>query len=154
MFRNNCFVGIDATKNYKYSQKMSKKVYRKTIHQEVEFNAKPHEVYELLMDPKKHSGFTGSKCEVSRKVGGKINCYDGYIDGENIELIQDKKIVQKWRGKDFPDGHYSTVSFKLQEKDGKTVLKFIHENVPDGKQEHLNKGWKEQYWDKMKKYLS
>jgi hypothetical protein len=33
----------------------------KTIHQSVTFKANPHEVYEMLMDSRKHAQFTGVK---------------------------------------------------------------------------------------------
>lgn len=86
----------------------------KTIRQIVVFKASPHDVYEALMDSKKHSKFTGAKAIISREVGGKINAYDGYIEGVNVELVPDKKIVQKWRGSDWPEGHYSTATFELE----------------------------------------
>ena len=83
----------------------------RTIEQTVVVNASPHEIYEILMDSEKHSKLVGSKCDISRQVGGKFSIYDGYIDGINIELVQDKKIVQDWRGEeecyeDFDQGWY------------------------------------------------
>ena len=62
----------------------------RTIKQKVKFNAKPHEVYELLMNSKKHSAFTCDEAKISRKIGGKISAYGNYIEGENLELIKDK----------------------------------------------------------------
>jgi len=78
----------------------------RTIRQQVTFKASPHELYELLMDEKKHGQFTRSRTTISRKVGGKISSGDGYIDGINLELVPDKKIVQSWRASDWPEGHY------------------------------------------------
>ena len=125
-----------------------------TINQEITFDASPHEVYELIMDESKHANFSEAPCVMSREVGGKYSCYDGYIKGENLELVQDKKIVQTWQGKDFPEGHFSKVTFIFEEKNGKTILKFKHENVPAELSPHIEKGWQDHYWDKMKKYLS
>jgi activator of HSP90 ATPase len=126
----------------------------KTIHQEIEFDASPHDIYELIMDSEKHAAFSGAPAEISKEVEGKFSCYGDYINGENVELIQDKKIIQIWQGKDFPKGHFSKVTFDFEEKDGKTLLHFTHEDVPAQLAEHIEKGWTDHYWDKMKSYLS
>jgi activator of HSP90 ATPase len=41
-------------------------------------------------------------------VGGDFTLYDGQINGKNVELITDAKIVQKWRMQDWPAWHFST----------------------------------------------
>lgn len=46
----------------------------KTIKQTIFFKAEPHDVYEALMDSKKHSKFTGDKAVISRKEGGSSLC--------------------------------------------------------------------------------
>jgi hypothetical protein len=52
----------------------------KTIKQSVVINnANPHEIYELLMNSKKHTELVNSKSTISPKVGGKFKIYDGYI---------------------------------------------------------------------------
>ena len=126
----------------------------KTIKQKVKFKASPNEIYEMLMDSKKHSGFTGSKAKISREVGGKISAYDGWIEGKNLVLKQDKKIVQRWRGKDWPKEHYSKAIFALRKdkKEG-TALDFTQTNVPEKYYKLIKDGWKEHYWQKMKKFL-
>jgi hypothetical protein len=71
------------------------KMKTKTIRQQVTFkDTTPHELYEWLMDSKKHSQFTGQKAVINRKVGGKFKAGDGWIEGMNLELIQDKLILQ------------------------------------------------------------
>ena len=74
----------------------------KTIRQSVTFRATPHEVYEAIMDSKKHSELTGSQVRMSRKIGGKFSIYGGDIEGVNLELVPDQKIVQSWRYSDWP----------------------------------------------------
>ncbi len=41
----------------------------KSIKQKISFNASAHDVYETLMDSKKHAMFTGGVAKISRKVG-------------------------------------------------------------------------------------
>ena len=124
-----------------------------TIKQSVTFKATPHEIYQMLMDSKKHAEFTESSASISRKVGGKISAYEGYIDGVNLELISDKKIVQKWRGSDWLDGHYSIATFELKKVNGGTKLMFTQTNVPEENYTSIRDGWIEHYWNKMKKLL-
>lgn len=69
----------------------------RTIRQSVTVGATPEQVYEALMNSKKHAKFTGAAAKISRKVGGKISAYDGYISGTNVELVENKKIVRMWR---------------------------------------------------------
>lgn len=125
----------------------------KTIKQSVVFRSNPHEVYEALMDSKKHAQFTEAPAKISREVGGKISAYDGWIEGVNQELVKDKKIVQKWRGADWPEGHYSKAVFELEKVKEGTKLTFTQTDVPDDQVEHISHGWKEHYWERMRKML-
>lgn len=125
----------------------------KTTRQTVNFKASPQAVYEMLMDSKKHSKFTESKAVINRKVGGKISAYNGYIDGKNIKLIPNKKIIQKWWCSDWPKGHYSIATFELKKTTNGTQLKFTQTDVPNEHYKSISSGWKEHYWNKMKKML-
>jgi len=125
----------------------------KTIRQSVLFKASPHEVYEALIDSRKHAGFTGERAEISREVGGKVTAYNGYIEGTNVELLPDAKIVQRWRSSEWADGHYSTVTFELKRTIGGTRLSFTQSGVPEEDYEAKKDGWVESYWEKMKEFL-
>ena len=123
------------------------------IQQTVTFNASPHEVYELLMDSAKHAEFSGDSASISREVGGEISAYGGYITGGNLKLIPDREIVQSWRAVDWPEGHYSTVTFVLLPIPGGTRLNFTHVDVPDGTEDEFAQGWIDNYWEPMKAAL-
>jgi len=125
----------------------------KTINQSVNFRAPAHEVYEALMDSRKQSKFTESKCSISRKAGGKFTAYDGYIEGINLELEADKKIVQSWRASDWPEGHYSQATFLLDEAGDTTSLTFTQTEVPEEFHDDIYQGWYDYYWEPMKEML-
>jgi activator of HSP90 ATPase len=125
----------------------------KTISQTVTFKASPHKVYEMLMDSKKHSELTGSKAQISKKVGAKFSIYEGDIEGVNIELVPDQKIFQSWRYSDWPEGHYSQATFLLEEVKGKTRLTFIQTGVPEEHYDDIAQGWHDYYWEPMKELL-
>jgi len=125
----------------------------KTIRQSVTFKARPHQVYEALMDSKKHAQFTGGKASISRQVGGKFSTYDGYAEGVNLELVPDEKIVQTWRASDWPEGNYSRVTFSLKEVAGGTRLTFTQSGVPEEQYDDVSQGWRDYYWAPMKQML-
>lgn len=123
------------------------------IIQNITFKASAHDVFELIMDSKKHTKFTRHKAVISRKVGGKFKAYGDYIEGKNIEIIQDKKIVQSWRASDWPKKVYSKVTFEFIQSKNNTKLKFTQEGVPEAQYADLKQGWIDFYWKLMKKYL-
>ena len=126
----------------------------KTIRQSVTFKASPHDVYELLMDPKKHAKFTGGKAVISNQVGGRFNVFDGYAEGGNLDLVHDARIVQTWRASDWPEGHYSTVSFQFEAAKSGTHLTFTQTGVPEEQYEDVAQGWRDYYWTPMKAMLA
>ncbi|HUL29252.1 MAG TPA: SRPBCC family protein [Thermodesulfobacteriota bacterium] len=125
----------------------------KTIRQSVTFKASPHAVYEALMDSRRHARFTGAKAKISRKVKGKFFAYDGYIEGVNLDLVPDKKIVQSWRGSDWPEGHFSRATFSLKKVENGVRLTFTQSKVPARHYRDISRGWRDYYWKPMKEML-
>jgi activator of HSP90 ATPase len=125
----------------------------KTVRQSVTFKTSPHVVYEMLMDSRKHAKFTGEKAAISRKIGKKFTAYAGYINGVNLDLVPNKKIVQSWRGSDWPEGHYSKVTFSLKKVKSGTRLTFRQSGVPGEHYKDINQGWRNHYWKPMREML-
>ena len=127
----------------------------RTIKQSAVFKASPHDVYEALMDSRKHSKFTGGKAVVSRKVGGKFSVFGGGLSGSNLALLPDKKIVQRWRCEmdNWPARHYSTATFSLQKIKNTTRVALAQTGVPSECYSEISKGWREYYWKPMKQML-
>lgn len=125
----------------------------KNIRQEIVFKASAHDIYEALMDSKKHSQFTGSPAKIGRAAGGSFSTFGGYATGKNLELVRDKKIVQRWIASDWPEGSDSTVTFVLKPIKGGTKLVFTHKNVPADFVDSISDVWKTYYWKPMKKML-
>jgi activator of HSP90 ATPase len=125
----------------------------KTIRQSVTFKATPHEVYEMLMDSRKHAAFTEAAASISRKVGGRISAWDGYITGTNLELDSDRRIVQSWHASDWPEGYDSRVTYRLAAVKAGTRLTFTQSGVPDEYYESTKQGWIDYYWMPMKAAL-
>jgi len=126
----------------------------KTLHQSAIFEVDPHEIYEALMDSKKHSAFTGAKAKIGRRVGDRFSAWDDWATGSNVELVPDKKIVQLWRGDDWPADHYSTITIELKKVDRGTRLDFTQTDIPETLYEDVAQGWKEWYWEKLQAYFA
>jgi hypothetical protein len=58
----------------------------KTLQQTVTFKASPRQVYDMLMDSKKHQSLSGQPAKISRKVGGKFTAWGSHISGFNLAL--------------------------------------------------------------------
>ena len=130
-------------------------IKEKNLDQEIIIKTSPHELYEAFMDSKKHSKFTESKAKVSREVGGNFSIFEGDINGKNVELIQDKKIIQTWRseGENWPKGYYSTITLIFEPVDDGTLIKFTHTDIPEGAYESVKEGWDKYYWEPLKEML-
>jgi len=69
----------------------------KTLQQTITFKASPQEVYDMLMDSRKHQSLSGEPAKISKKVGGKFTAWGSHLSGINLVLKPGKKIVQAWR---------------------------------------------------------
>jgi len=126
-----------------------------TIKQKTLIPAAPDEVYEALMDAKKHSAFTGSKATCDPKVGGKFTAWDGYISGRNLQLEEGKRIVQEWSTADWPEAYPpSKLKLTFQKTKSGTEISMIHSDVPVEQADDLAEGWIEFYWKPMKEYFA
>ena len=126
----------------------------KTIEHKVHIQAAVKAVYDALINSKQHSKFTGEHAKIGPKPGTAFTCYGGYIKGFTLELQPGKRIVQAWRSKRWPEGHFSIVTFALS-SGGKhqTELNFTQIGVPADDYAEKNKGWRTHYWEPLKKFL-
>lgn len=124
----------------------------KTIKQTRTFAASAKDLYEAIMDSRKHSKFTGAPAKISTKVGGAFSVHSGYATGRNLELKPNKKIVQSWHASDWPEDQYSVVTFAFSlAGKGKTKLTFTHSGVPEDQVADIKQGWIDYYWTPLKK---
>lgn len=126
----------------------------KPIHQEVQFNTTPADLFDAYLNASRRAEFTGAAATVSAEEGAVFSCHDGQIQGRNIELVEGERIVQAWRVAAWPAGLYTTVRFELEASDGGTKLVMDHFGVPDDFEQAIADGWNARYWEPMKKYFS
>jgi len=124
------------------------------IQQEVVLKTSQKRVYDVLLDAKQFSEFTGgAPAEISRDPGGAFSCFGGMITGRNIELIPNQRIVQAWRAGNWPEGIYSIVKLELTTQGPDVKISLHHAGFPEGNGEHLESGWHKMYWEPLKRYL-
>jgi activator of HSP90 ATPase len=114
------------------------------------FLCSPTDLFECFIDNARVKAYAGGDASVSREKGGKFRLFGGSVEGENVEVDYPKKLVQKWRFSTWPDGHYSTVTITLDEKDGKTICKLTQAGVPSEDKERTERGWSTNFWTRIK----
>jgi activator of HSP90 ATPase len=124
-----------------------------TIHQEIDFKALPAAIYEALLDAKQFSVFTKDTAEIQPRAGDAFKLFGGRIEGRNVELVPNRRIVQAWRPADWPAGVYSIVKFELVPRDSGTRIVFDHAGFAENQWESLSWGWQNHYWEPLHKYL-
>lgn len=123
------------------------------LRQEADFSAAPHRVYDALLDEKQFTSFSGAPAKINREEGGTLSLFGGAILARNVELVADRRIVQAWRDADWAPGIYSIVKFELTPRGAGTHLVMDQIGFPAGQFSDLDPGWREHYWEPMKKFL-
>lgn len=123
----------------------------KTIKQTYLINASPEKVWQALVDPEVIDKWGGGPAKTDDRVGTEFSLWGGDIHGKNLEVVKNKKLVQDWFGGDWPKA--SKVTFILKEKDGKTTIDLLHEDVPENEANDIADGWKECYLGPLKELV-
>ncbi|KAF2972670.1 hypothetical protein GQX73_g937 [Xylaria multiplex] len=126
-----------------------------TLSEQEEFRTTAAELYQTFTDPQRLAAFTRAapKRFDGAKVGASWELFDGNVAGEYRELQEPTKIVQTWRLKQWPAGHYSqqTLNFDQNDVDGVTVMRVEWSGVPIGQEEVTKRNWDEYYVRSIKK---
>lgn len=87
-----------------------------TIELSTTFLCRAEEFYNAMTRPEMVTAFTQGQVKMDAEEGGKFALFGGNVTGEFKELVPGKKIVQNWRYKQWPDQHFSKVTFTIEEK--------------------------------------
>lgn len=120
-----------------------------TVTDTEEFRTSAEELFITFTDPQRIAAFTRAPPKVfeGAQVGGKFELFGGNVSGEYTELEKPKKITQKWRLKQWPEGHYSTlgITFDQNDVDAVTTMRVEWKGVPVGQEEVTKRNWSEYY---------
>ncbi|OAL34293.1 hypothetical protein AYO20_06346 [Fonsecaea nubica] len=114
-----------------------------------EFRTTAEEMYQTFTDPQRLAAFTRAPPRLfeGAKVGGKFSIFDGNVTGEFVELQPPKKLIQKWRLAQWPEGHMSTqeIFFDQNDVDRVTNMRVTWTGVPVGQEEVVQRNWEGYY---------
>lgn len=110
-----------------------------------EFRTTAEELYTTFTDPQRIAAFTRGPPRQfeGANVGGKFAIFDGNVTGEYVTLEPSKRVVQKWRLAQWPEGHFSTqeIVFDQNDVDSVTVMRVTWTGVPVGQEEVVQRNW-------------
>ena len=117
--------------------------------------ATPQAVYQAWLSSAGHTAMSGGKAETSAEVGAPFTAWGGYIQGQNVELEVDRRIVQRWRTHDFPKGAPdSQLEITLTAVPEGTRLDLTHRDIPSGQGVRYHGGWQDRYFTPMTAYFT
>jgi len=96
---------------------------------------------------------TGDTAEIQPQPGAAFKLFGGRIEGRNVELAPDRRIVQAWRPASWQPGVYSIVRFELIARGSGTRIELDHAGFREDQWESLNEGWPARYWEPLRKYV-
>lgn len=114
-----------------------------------EFRTTAEETFLTFTDPQRIAAFTRGEPRLfeGAKPGGKFAIFDGNVSGEFVTLEPPKKIIQKWRLAQWPDGHMSSqeIVFDQNNIDKVTSVRVTWSGVPVGQEEVVKRNWEGYY---------
>ncbi|GAN04474.1 hsp90 co-chaperone AHA1 [Mucor ambiguus] len=116
--------------------------------------ATPREIYEALLDSQRAEIWSHGKAKVSKRIGTDFELFDGNVHGTLMQATPGKSIMQTWRLKNWPQGHFSTVTLTFKETQDGTTVKVNQVGVPVGQEEVIRKNWMGYYWNAIKTSLN
>ncbi len=88
------------------------------------------------------------------KNGEAYTAWDGYIEGKNLVLIENKQIVQSWRTSESSENNEDSIlHIDLTKVNEGPKVTLIHTNIPQG-QTQYKQCWIDHYFEPMKEYFS
>ena len=120
-----------------------------TVNATDEFRTTAEELFQTFTDPQRLAAFTRAPPKVfeGAKPGAKFAIFDGNVTGEFVSLDAPKKLVQKWRLAQWPEGHFSTqeIFFDQNDVDRVTNMRVSWTGVPVGQEEVVQRNWEGYY---------
>jgi len=141
-------VNTDKMKNLELGSKLEVE----DIELQETFKCTGMELYNALTQPDMIQIFTQNpvKMEGDAKKGTEFTLLGGNIQGSYIEVTPYTKIIEKWRLKSWPAGHFSTVTLTIAQTKEDTKLYLSQTAVPKLEVENTKIGWQRYYFHAIK----
>ncbi|NQU54483.1 MAG: SRPBCC domain-containing protein [Bacteroidetes bacterium] len=107
-------------------------------------NAEPKDIFNALTNKKMLEIWTDETAKMEPVSGSEFSLWGGSITGVNLEIEENKKIVQQWFFGE--DDEESVVTIKIHPHKKGTSVELIHTNIPDEAFENISEGWDDDYF--------
>ena len=128
---------------------------RSVITQSVVLPAVPEELFDMYLDPAKHTAFTGSEVTIGPDPGSEFRGFDGQLSGTILVTMRPTLIVQSWRSVNFNESDLDStlvLTFAGDPAGGRVDL--VHLDVPEQDFQGVSDGWEKYYWKPWRAYLT
>ena len=124
---------------------------RGMITKQLRLSASPHQVYETLLDAKKHASLTTAAAKITPTMGGDFSALDGHLTGLLSELLVDRQITISCRLNEeaWPKHHLSTATFMFKPDGDGCRLSFYQQEVPADLHDRMTEVWEKHYWSRL-----
>jgi len=114
-------------------------------------NTSPNHVWQALTDPDMLNDWGAGPASMDDAVGTEFELWGGDIWGKNVEVVENKKLVQEWYSGEWEVP--SIVTFELAGDHKATTIVLTHHDFPEAEQTSLEQGWQDFYIGPMKTFL-
>jgi activator of HSP90 ATPase len=114
-------------------------------------NALAEEVFNAITNRFAIELWSGYPAQMEPVENTEFSIFDGDITGINLQVVQNKKLVQQWYFGELEPP--SLVTIELKENKKGTKVSLLHTNVPDEDFENIEQGWTIYYWGAIKEFF-
>lgn len=107
-------------------------------------------VWRALTDARMIEKWGAGPAVMDDKVGTSFKLWGGETYGKNIRVTKYKNLRQEWYSGKWDEP--SQVAFNLTERDNKTEIELVHEDIPDSDYEKIKDGWQRYYLGPLKDF--
>ena len=134
------------------SLELGTKIEVEEISLQCDFKCTGQELFNALTQPEMIQIFTQNpiKMEGEAQKGTEFTLLGGNIQGSYVEVTPYTKIIEKWRLKSWPAGHFSTVTLTIAQTKEDTKLYLSQTSVPKIEVETTKVGWQRYYFHAIK----
>jgi activator of HSP90 ATPase len=128
---------------------------RSVISQSVVLAAPAEQLFEMYIDPQKHSAITGAPVTIDVAPGSPFHAFNGALSGAILHVIPQRLVVQSWRSIKFNDGDPDSTLILAFVRDGTNArIDLVHLDVPAHDYQGVVEGWETHYWHPWRRYLA
>jgi uncharacterized protein YndB with AHSA1/START domain len=116
-----------------------------TVTFEIMIDAAPETVFEFFVDPRLMRRWMGGHAVLEARRGGRfaVDIGANHARGSYLDVQRPEKVVFTWgwEGSDLVPPGSSTVTCTFEAKDGGTLVRLIHSDLPAGEDIRHAHGW-------------